>query len=1006
MALPIDKQKRLSRYTSIEKHNSPTNLSTVACGRKNLAFAEFNEVTRKNNVESFPESSNCLEKGATRIGKIKRFRARRDLSAHGKRIVEKESSSGCEDEEDREGSGCSLDIKIHDLNEQDSLCDIKITKKCRDTHNKKIYEGGFDYGYWKGSDDDEIITSVKLKKVNNDTKKIKVKGVDGLNSIKTKSSDADEIKMKKFGDANVVQKKGIPEKSTVGQSVKFGKSSLCNLSSSSRDSCFPTSIVEGDRDAMGKNIMNITMKSCHQCMRPVRRIIIPCQRCRRKYYCIQCIKNWYPQLSEEEIAEACPFCRGNCNCNTCLHSSGMIKMSKLCYTDREKLQHLQYLINALLPFVKDICEDQDNEITLESVSRGVLASLVKPEQAYCHNEERVYCNLCATSIIDFHRSCPKCSYELCLHCCWEIRNGEILGGQRKVSFQYVYKGTDYIHGGDPLSESCYVNTSKDQTEKLTKWVAEQDGSIRCPPKDIGGCGCCLLELKRLLPEDCISSLERRAEMIRSKYGTVSDICKAVCDKTGSEPSCRAAMRRGTNDNFLYCPSMRDIQMKEHIMRFRSHWALGEPVIVRNVLEQTSGLSWEPMVMWRALCENSNSEVNTDMSKLKAIDCLAGCEVEINTREFFEGYIRGRTYANFWPEMLKLKDWPPSDKFENLLPRHCDEFISALPFQIYTNPIDGFLNLAVKLPPTLLKPDLGPKTYIAYGIAEELGRGDSVTKLHCDMADAVNILTHTADIELSDEKRYAMERLKDIHKAQDERERLQRENFIFTHSSGFSTSTHDCMIPETEQHKNDADVISPISAVCWSNDMSNQSKNPFDGNVNELSKEMNHSELHSSHLQSVETGGALWDIFRRVDVPILEEYLVKHSKEFRHTYCCPVDQVYHPIHDQSFYLTSEHKRKLKDEYGIEPWTFVQNLGDAVFIPAGCPHQVRNLKSCTKVAMDFVSPENVYECLRITNEFRKLPRGHKAKEDKLEIKKMIVHAFNKVITDFEDLASLQN
>ena len=31
-------------------------------------------------------------------------------------------------------------------------------------------------------------------------------------------------------------------------------------------------------------------------------------------------------------------------------------------------------------------------------------------------------------------------------------------------------------------------------------------------------------------------------------------------------------------------------------------------------------------------------------------------------------------------------------------------------------------------------------------------------------------------------------------------------------------------------------------------------------------------------------------------------------------------------------------------GIEPWTFVQELGDAVFIPAGCPHQVRNLKVC--------------------------------------------------------------
>jgi len=28
-------------------------------------------------------------------------------------------------------------------------------------------------------------------------------------------------------------------------------------------------------------------------------------------------------------------------------------------------------------------------------------------------------------------------------------------------------------------------------------------------------------------------------------------------------------------------------------------------------------------------------------------------------------------------------------------------------------------------------------------------------------------------------------------------------------------------------------------------------------------------------------------------------------------------------------------------GIEPWTFIQRLGDAVLIPAGCPYQVRNL-----------------------------------------------------------------
>ena len=80
------------------------------------------------------------------------------------------------------------------------------------------------------------------------------------------------------------------------------------------------------------------------------------------------------------------------------------------------------------------------------------------------------------------------------------------------------------------------------------------------------------------------------------------------------------------------------------------------------------------------------------------------------------------------------------------------------------------------------------------------------------------------------------------------------------------------------------------------------------------------------------------------------------------------QVTHSIHDQTVYLTQEHKRKLKEKYGkcsvtqnmqsnmnvlpesqasanfvgVDPWTFEQHVGEAVFIPAGCAYQVRNLK----------------------------------------------------------------
>jgi lysine-specific demethylase 3 len=113
------------------------------------------------------------------------------------------------------------------------------------------------------------------------------------------------------------------------------------------------------------------------------------------------------------------------------------------------------------------------------------------------------------------------------------------------------------------------------------------------------------------------------------------------------------------------------------------------------------------------------------------------QVEINIYMFFMGYMKGRMHPTvYWPEMLKLKDWPPSSSFDQRLPRHGAEFISALPFPEYTDPRYGPLNLAVKLPDGTLKPDLGPKTYIAYGFHQELGRGDSVTKLHCDMSDAV------------------------------------------------------------------------------------------------------------------------------------------------------------------------------------------------------------------------------------------------------------------------------
>jgi lysine-specific demethylase 3 len=213
---------------------------------------------------------------------------------------------------------------------------------------------------------------------------------------------------------------------------------------------------------------------------------------------------------------------------------------------------------------------------------------------------------CATSIIDLHRSCPKCSYELCLHCCQEIRKGSVTS-RREVKFQYVNRGYEYIHGGDPLPEFSLSN---------------DDRSVICAPREIGGCGKCVLELKRILPQGWISSLEVKAVDLLETFRIV----ERKCTETSKKMLRRAASRVDSDDNYLYCPASRDILQEEKLLQFRQCWTNGEPVIVRDVLDQATGLSWEPKVMWRALCENVDPEVSSKMSEVKAIDCLAGCEV--------------------------------------------------------------------------------------------------------------------------------------------------------------------------------------------------------------------------------------------------------------------------------------------------------------------------------------------------------------------------------------------
>jgi lysine-specific demethylase 3 len=190
----------------------------------------------------------------------------------------------------------------------------------------------------------------------------------------------------------------------------------------------------------------------------------------------------------------------------------------------------------------------------------------------------------------------------------------------------VDRGFDYMHGGDPLP--CQYQNPYDHSESLVlPWNASEDGSISCPPQELGGCGDCLLELKRILPLGWVAELEKRAEELLGICDTEQASLTCKCNEAGEGVLRRAAFREGSEDNYLYCPASKDI-LEYELFHFQKHWVKGEPVIVRDVLEQTTRLSWEPKVMWRALCENVDSHISSKMSEVKAIDCLACCEVQL------------------------------------------------------------------------------------------------------------------------------------------------------------------------------------------------------------------------------------------------------------------------------------------------------------------------------------------------------------------------------------------
>nr|XP_043621990.1 lysine-specific demethylase JMJ25-like [Erigeron canadensis] len=577
-----------------------------------------------------------------------------------------------------------------------------------------------------------------------------------------------------------------------------------------------------------------------------------CKKCVSKEPRVSCISKWYPDASilDEEIAETCPVCCHKCSSQACLPGCSPKDIKGYSCSEHDKVNYAKHIFQKVFPLVTSLNNEQLMEKEIEAKVKGISISELQLDVIECDVGEDIFCDNCGTYIFDLYRRCA-CGYELCLSCCRDLRDKVIM---------------------------------------TSGWKACIDGSIPCPPKDVGGCDDGILELKHIMPVDWVANMVEEAQGVCTSFDIPQTSFKGCnCNDIGDE-ACTASS--------LYTLSSEGIE-PEDMQHFQLHWSQGEPIIVGDVLSTSSRLNWEPMVLWRAFhhIKRSRNHTHSHAYDVKAIICSDWSEVTIDLYKFFRGYLEE------CPLLMKLEDWLPSCVSEEEWPHHFVEFVKCLPFKDYTHPHDGYLNVLNKLPDLSLKPNMGPRMDITY-------RG-SVIKIRCDKSDTVNVLTHTS-----------------------------------------STKRN-----KTKEHE---------GLVCEEGMQRNKDGQFLDDQVEE---------------------GALWDIYRRQDTAILEEYIRKHSEK----------PIVHPIHDRNFYLDIEHKRKLKEEFGIEPWSIKQKLGDAIFIPAGCAYQVKNLKSNTKVEFNFLSPESLEECILLQQKFRMLPTDHRAKQEVLNIGKTIIYALDHAMAD---------
>ena len=235
------------------------------------------------------------------------------------------------------------------------------------------------------------------------------------------------------------------------------------------------------------------------------------------------------------------------------------------------------------------------------------------------------------------------------------------------------------------------------------------------------------------------NLKELLQVVMDKEDEVEDI--KVQMKGGREPPPTRTMTtlslpEDTAPHMWLCDGrllvLTDSTHHRNLALFQEQWKRGQPVIVANVSNHLDMDLWHPKAFSEEFGHLEHDIINCKTHKLIP---------KVPLKWFWDGFqaLDSRMLdQNGVPMLLKLKDWPPEDDFAHYFPKRFSNFMTWIPLPDYTRR-EGRFNLASYMPEFFVRPDLGPKMYIAYGspLYPEYGS----TNLHLDMSDAVNLIVY-------------------------------------------------------------------------------------------------------------------------------------------------------------------------------------------------------------------------------------------------------------------------